>query len=341
MFDLTLEEKAYIFSTINSNQKKVDPSLIYDLFAVAKTRSPQKTVHELARVMNNTVTSPFYNRLKMLGKKTSTQEMATLSQGTFAKSILQLITRDPEEDARLIKREMALNEDVRCPFRDYFIDDRDDVIAKILINCFTALKNVFRNEWDYPHKNILWKTTGFRAVIYALPSIIRKGHREKVLTQQFFEVCFMAFKRKLNEMNKSLTSEDYPSGGEQNQKKLAGLIVEAVAGLDLKEYNDNLIRSKFKEFLESIGEMDIHELYDLSQALQGKTQSLLFFKCKIDEDNLEITYPYYDASTKLTRDEAMAGLKYLEDKYMDGVDFESWYHYRLALEKELNGDEKS
>ena len=91
MFDLTLEEKAYIFSTINSNQVKVSPSLIFELFAVSSSRSPQKTVHELARVMNNTKDSPFYNRLKMLGKKTLDQNKATLSQGTFAKTILQLI----------------------------------------------------------------------------------------------------------------------------------------------------------------------------------------------------------------------------------------------------------
>lgn len=339
MFGLTLEEKAYIFSTINSNQRKVDPSLIYDLFAVAKTRSPQKTVHEIARVMNNTESSPFYNRLKMLGKKTAAQDKATLSQGTFAKTVMQLITRDPDEDARYIKREISLKEDVRCPFREYFIDEKDDVIAKILLNCFTALKNVFPEEWDEPHNNILWKTTGFRAVIYALPSIIRKGHREKMLTQRFFENCFMAFKKKLKEMNMSPTSEHFPGGGEQNQKKLAKIIIEAVADLDINEYNDNLVRSKFKDFIDSLGDLDMHEIYDLARALQGRTESLVFFKCKEDGDKMEITYPYYDASTGVTKEEAEIDLKYLEDKYMEGLDADSWYGYRQALEKALHEDD--
>ena len=335
MFGLTLEEKAYIFSTINSNQRKVDPSLIYDLFAVTKTRSPQKTVHELARVMNNTEASPFYNRLKMLGKKTSSQEKATLSQGTFAKTILQLITRDPEEDARLVKRDKDLKEDVRCPFREYFIDDKDDVIAKILLNCFSALKNVFPKEWEEPHNNILWKTTGFRAVVYALPSIIRKGYRDKVLTQKFFEICFMAFKKQIEKSKQTLTSQHFPGGGEQNQKKMAKIIIEAVANLNLKEYDDNLVRSKFQDFLESLGELDMHEIYDLAQALQGKTDCLLFFKCEEKDDKLEITYPYFDANTSVTKEEAKADLKYLEDKYMEGLDAESWYGYRQALEKTL------
>lgn len=338
MFGLTLEEKAYIFSTINSNQRKVDPSLIYDLFEVSKTRSPQKTVHELARVMNNTETSPFYNRLKMLGKKTKSQDKATLSQGTFAKTVLQLITRDADEDIRLMKREESLKEDIRCPFREYFIEEKDDVIAKILLNCFTALKNVFPSEWEDPRSNILWKTTGFRAIIYSLPSIIRKGHREKMLTQKFFEACFMAFKKKLSEEKKTLTSQHFPGGGEQNQKKLAKIIIEAVADMDINEYEDNLMHSKFRDFLEDLGELNMHEVYDLAQALQGRTEALVFFKCREEGDRMEITYPYYDASTSVTKEEAALDLKYLEDKYMEGLDADSWYGYRQALEKALDED---
>ena len=337
MFGLTLEEKAYIFSTINSNQRKVNPSLIYDLFEVTKTRSPQKTVHELARVMNNTETSPFYNRLKMLGKKTKLQNKATLSQGTFAKTLLPLITRDPDEDSRLIKRKQPLKEDIRCPFRAYFIDGKDDVIAKILLNCFSALKNVFPEEWESPQNNILWKTTGCRALIYSLPSIIRKGHREKILTQKFFEACFMAFKDKLEELNDMPTSQSFPGGGEQNQKKLAMIIVEAVAELDIVEYEKNLVQSPFLDFLKGLGELNIHEIYDLAQALQWKTDSLVVFKCKkIEEGKLKITYPFYDASTVVTKEEAVEDLKYLEDTYMDGLDAESWYGYRRELDKELD-----
>ncbi len=333
MFDLTLEEKAYIFSTINSNQRRVDPSLIFDLFEVANTRSPQKTVHEIARIMNSSKTSPFYNRLKMLGKKVENQDKAILSQGTFAKTILLLISRDVDDDARALKRGEKLLPDFRCPFRTYFIDERDDVIVKILQNCFTALKNVFLEEWDEPKSNILWKTTGFRAVVYALPSIIRKGTREKELTQAFFEICFSAFKDCLAKEKITLTSKDFPGGGEQNQKKLAKLLIESVANINMEDYAKNLIRTKFMDFLDNLGELDMHEIYDLSQALQGHTESLVFFKCKDNDDRIEITYPYYDASTGLTKDEASNALQYLEDKYMEGMDADTWYGYRQALEK--------
>lgn len=341
MFGLTTEQKAYVFSTINSNQVKVSPSLIYDLFDVAKERSPHKTVHQIARVMNNSETSPFHNRLKMLGKKSDTQENATLSQGTFAKSILQLISKNPDEDARRVKREVKLDYDGRCPLREYFIEEKDDVITKILINCFSALKEVFPEEWKDPQRNILWKTTGFRAVIYALPSLIRKGRREKVLTKDYFVLCFSAFKKLLEEERLTLTSKDFPGGGEQNQKVLAGKIIDAVSRLNLDDYIANMNRpADFEAFMENVDELDYHELYDLAQALQGHTKSLVFFKCKEEENgNIEITYPYYDASIGLTAEEAKASLKYLEKKYMEGIDADTWYGYRQALEKALNEED--
>lgn len=69
MFDLTDEEKAYVFSIINSKQTRVNPSIVYDLFSLAERRSPQKTCHEIARGINSNPDSPFYKKLKMLGKR--------------------------------------------------------------------------------------------------------------------------------------------------------------------------------------------------------------------------------------------------------------------------------
>ncbi len=175
MFDLNTEEKAYIFATINSNQTKVNPSLIYDLFEVSSARSPKKTAHEIARAFNSDSNSPFFNRLKMLGKKEESQEAATLSQGTFCKSMVQLISSNPEKDALDLKNQIPLKDDSKLPLRRFFIEDKDDVIVRILYNCFSALKDSFPDEWTGPKGNILWKTTGFNGVMSSLPEIIKKG----------------------------------------------------------------------------------------------------------------------------------------------------------------------
>ena len=155
IFNLSEEEKAYVFSIINSKQTKVSMSLIYDLFALSRHRSPQKTSHEIARALNKNTDSPFYNRLKMLGKKENNQELATLSQGTFVKHLIKLLSKNPDEDFRCSKRNKKFKEIPTLPLREYFIRDEDKIILKILLNVFNALKDVFPNEWENPLKNIM------------------------------------------------------------------------------------------------------------------------------------------------------------------------------------------
>jgi len=49
--DMELEDQAIVFATINKEQKSVSNSLVADLFAFAESRSPQKTCHNIARVL--------------------------------------------------------------------------------------------------------------------------------------------------------------------------------------------------------------------------------------------------------------------------------------------------
>lgn len=332
MFDLTIEEKAYVFSTINSNQTKVPSSLIYDLFDVSNLRSPNKTVHHIARVMNYSKKSPFYNRLKMLGKKEPNQDKATLSQGTFSKSILMLLSKNPDKDAILIKNGEELKPNNNLIFRQYFIDNKDEIIIKILLNCFNALKDVFPAEWDDPQNNILWKTTGFRAVIYALPSLCNKGKREKMLTQDFFKSCFNIFKTSLN--GNTLTSRDFPSGGEQNQKKLAKMIVESIANSDIGQYETHLVKvEKIQDFIDRIIEINNYELYDLAKALDTYKISYNTLQVQDDVDKVRIIYPTTDISIDVLKERSQEYLKYIENKYMSGMDYNSWFSYNEDMEK--------
>lgn len=227
MFGLTDEENAYVFSIINSKQTKVNTSLIYDLYGLSTNRSPQKTAHDLARSMNSMQSSPFYRRLKMLGNKVAGQDEATLSQGTFAKAVMSLYSKDVEEDKRRLKRNESIDEDKTLFLRRYFIADEDKVILLVLLNCFNGLKRAFPEYWKSPKNNILWKSTGFCAVVKALPYLLALGVGKKMLTEDFFFQCFLKFKNMLSEQNRELISSEYGSG-EQAQRRLADDIVEAV-----------------------------------------------------------------------------------------------------------------
>lgn len=225
VIDLTEEEKAYIFSIINSKQTKVSPSLIFDLFDVSSHRSPQKTCHELARSFNSDDNSPFFGRLKMLGKGGG--EIASISQGSFIKSLMKLITNKPEEYAVNIKNGVALEPENR-PFNSYFIEGRDDVIRKVLLNLFRAVEEVFPEEWKQPDKYILSKSIGYGAILKAYPEIHKSGVENKSLTFNFFVGIMSKLKDRLAEENIELTSAHF-SSNEQSINKLAKIIKDVVS----------------------------------------------------------------------------------------------------------------
>lgn len=225
LFDLDPEDKAYIFSIINSKQTTVSSSLIYDLFDLSSYRTPQKFVHDLARSFNETPESPLYGRIKMLGKKRDDQDDAVISQGSFASFIIELITKDAASDAANVKRGQDLNDNPDCPLRRCFIDKEDGIILKILINYFTALKDVFYNEWKFPKTNILWKTSGFGGVVKAFPILYQEGIKRGDLSQKYFCHCFEQFKARLQEKNITLTKDNFPGGGAGVQNKIRDLVI--------------------------------------------------------------------------------------------------------------------
>lgn len=225
MFDITEEEKAYIFSTINSNQTKVDKSLIYDLFELSEERSPQKTCHDIARVLNADSNSAFYQRLKMLGKKGS--KNSVLSQGTFVNYLSKLISNKPQQDLIDIKNGIRPAENEKLVLRHYFLEDKDEIILKLLNNYFNAVSEVFEKEWNKPDEYILSKTTGYGALIKAFPKYYDKGVKRKNLSEKFFFEEFIKVKNKMKEEKIELTSSSIPSG-EQGQKQLSDIFISCL-----------------------------------------------------------------------------------------------------------------
>ena len=216
-----------MFSIINSKQTKVNPSHIVDLLSFTDVRSPQKTAHEVAKALNAMPESPFYMRLKMLGYNAPGQD-ATLSQGTFAAQLIPLISRNPDDDARKIKRNEVLEEDSSRPLREYFIDGKDEIILKLMLNCFNAVRKVFPDEYLNAKGNVLWKTTGFSAIMKSFPELYREGEKRHDLTEDFFENAFSKVKVLLENKGVSLTGENFGGGGKQIQQQLAQIIIEAV-----------------------------------------------------------------------------------------------------------------
>lgn len=163
--------EATIFSTVNLAQTKVNKSLVYDLFSLATSRSPEKTCHEIVVALDRMEESPFRNRIKRLGVATEGRFGETLSQATIVKGILPYITNDPVADRDRGKRfgfwdpSLARDHHKRI-FYEFFRRNEDAKILNNLLNYFNAIRDRWPTAWAASGTgNILNRTNGFNGFI--------------------------------------------------------------------------------------------------------------------------------------------------------------------------------
>lgn len=223
--DMEIEDQAMVFSTVNLKQTKVNKSLSYNLYQYATTRSPQKTCHDIAKLLNSKSSSPFQNHIKILGKATGKIE-ETITQATFVDRLIKYLSKDPMNDRDQIKRSKKLThvegkDTRRLIFRNMFIDDRDAEIARIIFNYFKAVENKWGDFWIKGRTgNILNKTTGFGALMRFLrPCYLSVGKLDEIVDIPEFDKIF----KKINITGNSFTPENYLPGASGENKLFAKL----------------------------------------------------------------------------------------------------------------------
>ena len=177
--DLDLDDQAQIFSVINKAQTKVNKSLVYDLYEYARFRSPQKTAHDVVRLLNRREDSPFYRKIKILGSAKDV-EKETIAQATFAEAIIRLISKDPMKDRDDLRRETLFRKAKldalpiqTYVFRHLFVEGKDEYIAKNLLNYFNAVLKRWPISWgEKAEGNILNKSTGLLALMRLFKDIV-------------------------------------------------------------------------------------------------------------------------------------------------------------------------
>lgn len=205
--DMDIENQAYVFSTVNLAQTKVNKSLVYDLFEYARARSPQKTCHNIAVALDSLSDGPFYKRIKRLGTATEGRFTETLTQATFVESLLVYLTGNKAVDRDLYMRGKTpkhVNADQlsKFIFRNMFIDERDLEITDVVLNYFEAIRKKWPEAWNYGGSGrMLNKTNGFKALMRLLrPAYLHCVRPGEVPTVEQFASLF----------NRSrLTDEDF------------------------------------------------------------------------------------------------------------------------------------
>lgn len=194
---LDIADQAHVFSTVNLEQTKVNKSLAYDLYELARTSSPQKTCHNIAVTLDAEKDSPFYHRIKRLGVATEGREDETITQATFVQSLLRYISKDALADRNVLLSGGKLapvsgDEAQKLIFRNMFIRAEDDLIADIVWNYFDAVRERWPRAWRVVGEgNMLNKTNGFKGLMRFLrPAYleVRESASESVPTAEFLKI---------------------------------------------------------------------------------------------------------------------------------------------------------
>lgn len=193
-FDLPSPYQAYLFATINGNQKRVDKSLSLELFGYSveeepqDTWSPEKLAVYLTRKFNFKKDSPLYQRIKLAPLYSEINDVVDaskwlISTAAMADGILRLISSNPQRDRDVlaIKKEVFWGDKTRkslvktrdkSVLRDLYINCDDDAIYDILDSFFRSVKSLL---WDNVTTNsVITKTIGISVLFDILREILGK-----------------------------------------------------------------------------------------------------------------------------------------------------------------------
>lgn len=223
--DIDVAEQAHLFSTVNLAQTKVNKSLVYDLFDLAKARSPQKTCHNIAVTLDKHESSPFYQKIKRLGTSTEGRFNETITQATFVEALMKYISQDPISDRNLYmnKKKPSLETNRKTLesyiFRNMFIDEKDIDITDVIWNYFDAVKTRWPKAWEFNGRGlILNKTNGFKALMRFLKSAyLNIGSPGTVPTKE----DFLSVLTKIDMQDNDFNTDSFKPGssGESNLYK--------------------------------------------------------------------------------------------------------------------------
>jgi DGQHR domain-containing protein len=158
--DLANSRKASIFRSINGNQRKINPSLVYDLIPLLRETEPvafeDKRCQELVAFLNEAPESPWKDRIAMVGAGDR-----IISQSSFITALKKLFK----------KGHVFANTDP-----DFFEERMQE---ELLLEYFRAISKSYSAQWD--NKDFfLCKYVGVSAVLNLLEHIVTDLRRRGV-----------------------------------------------------------------------------------------------------------------------------------------------------------------
>ena len=189
--DLPNPYQAYLFATINGNQKRVDKSLALELFGYdvenepQDTWSPEKLAVYLTRKCNFSKSSPLYQKIKLAPLYSELEDLVDknqwlLSTAAMVDGIMSLISSNPQKDRDMLamkknsiwgdKTRKGLANNGKPVLRSLYVDSKDDELYSILEKYFCSVKDILWN--NATTGSVILKTIGISVLFDILRTII-------------------------------------------------------------------------------------------------------------------------------------------------------------------------
>lgn len=199
--DLPNPYQAYLFATINGNQKKVDKSLALELFGYdvedkpADTWSPEKLAVYLTRKFNFKSDSPLFQKIKLVPLFSEIEASVDktkwlLSTAAMVEGIMLLISSNPQMDRDYLAMKHSiwsktntrsdlkkLRDDKKrdnSVLRSLYLECMDEEIYDIIYRYFNAVNDIL---WKEPNKeSVIFKTIGISVLFELLKFILKRDN---------------------------------------------------------------------------------------------------------------------------------------------------------------------
>lgn len=204
-FDLPAPYQAYLFASINYNQKPVNKSLALEQFGYLTELtppdgwSPELLGVFLTRNLNLDRDSCFYNHIKVspqndhfLLELDPKEQDWLVSTATIVDGIMKLITNNPKRDSNVLngviveKRNRNLLSADSTPLRQFYLNKNDRFIYLTVLNFFNSASEIlFANT---SNGSFIKKTVGIQALFGVLRTLLTERLEEdKNISVKYFD----------------------------------------------------------------------------------------------------------------------------------------------------------